>query len=121
MPPKKSKSTNKDDERATEKKVTSVPKLTQKTLTSDKLIDDPAPKAKSKKFVVGAATTGKSSSHRWKLGDGKTPNKLTISSWNVNGIRSVLKKSELQNYVASKKPDMICINETKIDEKAYDK
>jgi hypothetical protein len=120
MPPKKSKSTNKDDERATEKKVTSVPKLTQKTLTSDKLIDDPAPKAKSKKFVVGAATT-KSSSHRWKLGDGKTPNKLTISSWNVNGIRSVLKKSELQNYVASKKPDMICINETKIDEKAYDK
>lgn len=38
----------------------------------------------------------------------------------MNGIRSVLTKKDLQNYVDKLKPDMICINETKIDEKAYD-
>ena len=28
----------------------------------------------------------------WKYSDGFTPNKLKISSWNVNGIRSIIKK-----------------------------
>jgi hypothetical protein len=91
-------------------------------LDSDKLVDDkPVQKARSKQHQVGSATTGKSSAARWKVGDGSTPSKLTISSWNVNGIRSVMNKKDLQNYLTSKKPDIICIGETKIDEEAYDK
>lgn len=34
----------------------------------------------------------KTSVGKWKYGTGKTPDKLFISSWNVNGIRSVMTK-----------------------------
>jgi len=47
--------------------------------------------------------------------------KLSISSWNVNGIRSVINKKELENYIEKHKPDMLCINETKIDLEAFSK
>lgn len=125
MPPKKnSKSVApkdtappKQDEK-TQPKGKSLEK--QKTLDNKVIEAELVKKNKSKQHVAGSVPTGKSSSDRWKAGDGKTPSKLTISSWNVNGIRSVLNKKDLQNYVAKLKPDMICINETKIDEKAYD-
>lgn len=34
----------------------------------------------------------KTNTAQWKYGTGKTPDKLFISSWNVNGIRSVMNK-----------------------------
>lgn len=40
--------------------------------------------------------------------------KLKIISWNVNGIRSIMKKNELYNLIENEKPDIICFGETKI-------
>lgn len=37
-------------------------------------------------------------------------------SWNVNGLRSVIKKNILQEYINDKKFDIICVNETKISQ-----
>ena len=37
---------------------------------------------------------------------------MKIISWNVNGIRAVIKKGFLE-FVESEKPDIICIQETK--------
>ena len=45
---------------------------------------------------------------------------LMISNWNVNGIRAVLSKGELQNYFTSKNPDILILNETKIDSTRYE-
>lgn len=36
-----------------------------------------------------------------------------IFSWNVNGIRAVLKKGALQNLLETKSPDILCLQETK--------
>ena len=52
----------------------------------------------------------KISTSKWGYGTGKTPDKLFISSWNVNGIRSVTSKEDLPKYLSSSKPDIICIN-----------
>ena len=43
---------------------------------------------------------------------------VTILSWNVNGIRAALKKSEgkFERIIAEENPDVICLQETKIDE-----
>lgn len=49
-------------------------------------------------------------------GNGKfDKNKILISSWNINGIRAVLKKNEPINYIKSRKPDIFCLNESKVD------
>lgn len=56
----------------------------------------------------------------WKTGTGKLPSNVKISSWNVNGIRSVLEKGDLVKYVKSFDPDIICLNETKIDKEKFD-
>ncbi len=39
--------------------------------------------------------------------------KTTIFSWNVNGIRAVLKKEEFQKFISTYDPDIICLQETK--------
>jgi exonuclease III len=39
-----------------------------------------------------------------------------ISSWNINGIRAVLGKGELVGYLKKFDPDVICLNEIKVDE-----
>jgi len=44
-----------------------------------------------------------------------------IASWNVNGIRAVINKKELEGYINKVKPDILCINETKIDYEAFKK
>ncbi len=36
-----------------------------------------------------------------------------IYSWNVNGIRAVIKKGELQKFMAKYQPDILCLQETK--------
>jgi len=39
--------------------------------------------------------------------------KIKLFSWNVNGIRAVIKKGELQSFIKNYDPDIICIQETK--------
>lgn len=46
---------------------------------------------------------------------------LFISSWNINGIRAVNSKGDLAKYFESANPDILCLNETKIDEGALTK
>src|ERR1700760_591656 len=38
---------------------------------------------------------------------------LKIYSWNVNGIRAVLKKNELLPFINKEQPDILCLQETK--------
>lgn len=38
---------------------------------------------------------------------------MRLFSWNVNGIRAVLKKGELQKFLAYENPDILCVQETK--------
>jgi hypothetical protein len=42
----------------------------------------------------------------------------TIYSWNVNGIRAVIKDGSLAKFMQSHKPAVLCLNETKIDDDA---
>ena len=37
----------------------------------------------------------------------------SIYSWNVNGLRAVLKKHALQDFLTSANPDILCVQETK--------
>lgn len=38
---------------------------------------------------------------------------LRIFSWNVNGLRAVLNKGALQEFIAAEQPDILCLQETK--------
>lgn len=38
---------------------------------------------------------------------------MRIFSWNVNGLRAVLKKGALQEFLAKYSPDILCVQETK--------
>lgn len=38
---------------------------------------------------------------------------MKMYSWNVNGIRAVLKKGELEPFLAQHQPDVLCLQETK--------
>ncbi len=38
---------------------------------------------------------------------------MKIYSWNVNGIRAVLKKGDFERFMAEHKPDILCLQETK--------
>eukprot|EP01017_Pseudomicrothorax_dubius_P008869 TRINITY_DN12943_c0_g1_i1.p1 TRINITY_DN12943_c0_g1~~TRINITY_DN12943_c0_g1_i1.p1 ORF type:complete len:326 (-),score=88.83 TRINITY_DN12943_c0_g1_i1:133-1110(-) len=56
------------------------------------------------------------------LGDGRFGKpEILISSWNVNGLRSVLKKGELLKYLKETDPDILCLNETKINAESFRK
>lgn len=44
----------------------------------------------------------------------------TIYSWNVNGIRAVLKKGALQALLAEHRPDVLCLQETKASPEQVD-
>ena len=113
MPPKKSASLEK-----------APSKEKQTKLFSSEMVEEEKPKVgktKSKQFDGDEVQNFQSSEAKWSYGSGKTPDKLFISSWNVNGIRAVLNKKELQDYLTKSQPDIICINETKIDEEAFKK
>lgn len=58
---------------------------------------------------------------RWVYGNGLTPDNLTISLWNVNGLRSIIKKGHFKDYIKIADPDIMCINETKMDLSAFEK
>ena len=47
--------------------------------------------------------------------------KIKIVHWNVNGLRPLLKKKELDNLIKEEDPDFICFNETKIDYEVIEK
>ena len=38
---------------------------------------------------------------------------MKIYSWNVNGLRAVLRKGALQEFIAKERPDILCLQETK--------
>ena len=38
---------------------------------------------------------------------------MRLYSWNVNGIRAVLKKGAMQSFLAAHSPDVLCLQETK--------
>lgn len=38
---------------------------------------------------------------------------MKIYSWNVNGLRAVIKKGALQQFIVTEQPDILCIQETK--------
>lgn len=40
---------------------------------------------------------------------------MKIYSWNVNGIRAVVKKGTFQTFIAKEKPDILCLQETKAE------
>ncbi|MBQ3261069.1 exodeoxyribonuclease III [Candidatus Saccharibacteria bacterium] len=40
-------------------------------------------------------------------------NKLTIYSWNVNGLRAVIRKGALQQFLKDQNPDILCLQEIK--------
>ena len=40
---------------------------------------------------------------------------MKIVSWNVNGIRSVIKKGSLQGFIKKYDPDILCLQETKAE------
>ncbi len=41
---------------------------------------------------------------------------MKIFSWNVNGIRAVVKKGEFQKFMAEYQPDILCLQETKAEQ-----
>lgn len=40
---------------------------------------------------------------------------MKIYSWNVNGLRSVIKKGDFQKFIVKHKPDILCLQETKAE------
>lgn len=40
---------------------------------------------------------------------------MKIYSWNVNGLRAVIRKGDFQKFIASHKPDILCLQETKAE------
>lgn len=46
---------------------------------------------------------------------------LKISTWNINGIRAILKKGNLKNYINNFSPEILCLNEIRIDEESLSK
>ena len=40
---------------------------------------------------------------------------MKIFSWNVNGIRAVLKKGLFQPFLDAHRPDIVCLQETKAE------
>lgn len=41
---------------------------------------------------------------------------MKLYSWNVNGIRAVIRKGELQTFLAKHRPDVLCLQETKAEQ-----
>jgi len=41
---------------------------------------------------------------------------MKIYSWNINGMRAVVRKGELQKFMAEHQPDIVCFQETKAEQ-----
>jgi len=42
-------------------------------------------------------------------------NEIKIYSWNINGLKSIVRKGSLQQFLLTEDPDILCLNETKIN------
>lgn len=45
---------------------------------------------------------------------------MRLYSWNINGIRAVLRKGEIQNFLNNHDPDILCLQETKAEPQQID-
>ena len=41
---------------------------------------------------------------------------MKIISWNVAGVRAILKKGKLEEMILKENPDILCLQETKAEE-----
>lgn len=57
----------------------------------------------------------------WSYANSTLPSRLRIALWNVNGVRSILKKGTFHTFLDQYSPDILCLNETKLDLEAYKK
>lgn len=101
-----------------------IPKTKEKPEVSAK---PEKPQGPAKKFNTGKKSQGTLASFvvsdaiNYDLGDGKIEKDIIkISSWNVNGLRAVLAKNEIEKYISKAQPDIFCLNETKIDKEVLD-
>ena len=42
-----------------------------------------------------------------------------FASWNVNGLRAIERKGLLRPFIEEQKPDVLCLQEVKIDEDSH--
>lgn len=90
------------------------------------MMSKPPQKVRSRKFNEEAigdvqANLKKEAPYKGIIGSGKTSERIKIAMWNVNGIRSVLNKNAIHNFINQYVPDILCINETKINKELFDK
>ena len=71
-------------------------------------------------FAYGSKKSTKSEpsqSNSVQFGDGNVDKcSVRVSVWNVNGLKAVLKKGQMQEYIDKYNPDIVCFNETKVSE-----
>jgi hypothetical protein len=89
-------------------------------------MNKPFQKVRSRKFDERTLpdverTLKKEEPYRGILGTGRTSDRIRIAMWNVNGIRSVLNKKAFPEFVKQYVPDILCINETKINQEQFEK
>ena len=105
-------------------------KLAEEDEEEEEVKQDEKPKAaaggRGKKKIIDIDTTQKTLTSSYSLetkpigGDGKfARDKIMISSFNVNGLRAILGKKDLIDYITKSQPDVICLNETKIDKDSF--
>jgi len=102
---KKSKSKSKSRSKSKEKKKKKIKSKAQLTLES---------------FGIQSNIENPSLKEYPKIPDDITK-KFKLVHWNVNGLRPLLRKSELDNLIKEEDPDFICFNETKIDYEVIEK
>ncbi len=42
--------------------------------------------------------------------------RLKVATWNVNGLRAVVKRGDLERFLAAEKPDVLLLQEIKMNE-----
>lgn len=58
-------------------------------------------------------SVSRSTSHSTNPSATSPTNHLSIFSWNVNGLRAVLRKGAFQKFITDYQPDILCLQETK--------
>jgi exodeoxyribonuclease III len=58
---------------------------------------------------------------KYALGDGKfhLPT-IKISAWNINGLKAVMSRGDLVYYINQAKPDVLCLNEIRLNDSALE-
>ena len=45
---------------------------------------------------------------------------MKLASWNINGLRAVMRKGELVGFLSNQHPDILCLQEVKIKPEQVD-